>query len=166
LLDCPSSDQKQAVADSWGKWISGLRPWEWFATLTFRPPPEDFYDRRGISFVKREVQEFQAQALVGCRPRLELGEMRGVDGVWAIERHVNGSPHVHGLLAAWSRGMNEDGGACDKGRLGRRLDMVDWSWERSGMARVEAVRDLGAAFYVTKYIMKGGPECLILNLGR
>jgi hypothetical protein len=32
------------------------------------------------------------------------------------------------------------------------------------MARVEAVADLGAAFYVSKYIVKGGPECLILNV--
>jgi len=155
LLDCPRSALHE-VNQSWGEWLSGLRPWEWFATLTFKPPQEGIYDRRGIAYVRRAVQEFQGQALAGCRPVPVFGEMRWVDGVWAIEKHKNGSPHVHGLLAA--RGFQAG--------LGRRLDMVDWSWEHSGMARVEAVRDLGAAFYVSKYIMKGGPECLILNVGK
>lgn len=153
MLDCPSSAQNE-VKTAWGGWLANLRPWEWFATLTFKPPKEGIYDRRGIAYVRRAVEEFQTQALAGCRPGLVFGEMRTVEGLWAIERHVNGSPHVHGLLAARAYHAG----------LGRRLDMVDWSWEHSGMARVEAVRDLGAAFYVSKYILKGGAECLILNV--
>ena len=91
--------------------------------------------------------------------------VHSIEAVWAIERHKSGSPHVHGLLAARGGELGPDL-ELNKARLGRRMSMVDWAWEGPGMARVESVRDLGAAFYVSKYIMKGGPECLILNVAK
>lgn len=180
LLDCQRSafqdlsdwrgEQDGKARQAWGEWLANLRPWEWFVTLTFKPPQEGIYDRRGVAYTKRAVQAFQDQALAGCRPYVADGDKAyvQVEGVWAIERHLNLAPHVHGLLAAKVQRWDEWAEVVRSGGpgLGRRLDMVDWSWETTGMARVEAVNDLGAAHYVSKYIMKGGPECLILNVTR
>ena len=149
MLDCPESAQKGPMLRlAWGEWIANLRPWEWFVTLTFKPPKQGIYDRRGIAYTKRAVQRFTDEVSYHApTPCL-------VDGVWAIERHVSEAPHVHGLMTATTSWRS----------LGRRMDMVDWAWEHTGMARVEAVEELGAPFYVSKYIMQGGPECLILNV--
>jgi len=166
LLDCPESTQNQ-VKTAWGAWLANLRPWEWFTTLTFKAPKQGTYDRRGIAYVRRAVREFEAEAVARMpwAPGHEEG-VHSIEAVWAIERHVNGSPHVHGLLAARGGELVGPELALQRARLGRRMGMVDWAWEGPGMARVEAVRDLGAAYYVTKYILKGGPECLILNVSK
>lgn len=146
MLDYPETIQKQAgIRNAWGEWLSTVKPWDWFVTMTFRDPKGEVgYDRRGIAYCKRAVRDFihRAEWTGGARGRPAIPV-----GVFAIERHSRGSPHVHGLVLS----------------PGRRMAMVDWGWEKYGITRVEAVRDRGAAFYVTKYIMKGGAECLILD---
>jgi len=147
LLDYPESIQKQEseAKNSWGAWLAEVKPWDWFVTMTFRDPKGVDYDRRGISYCRAAVANFirEARWYGGTRSKRPAVPV----GVFAIERHARGSPHVHGLVLS----------------PGRRMAMVDWGWEKYGITRVEAVESRGAAFYVTKYIMKGGPECLILD---
>ncbi len=142
MLDYPESASE--VKNAWGEWISTCRPWTWFTTLTFRPPQGDpSYDRRGHAYTLSAIADFMRQAAWRPCP----GRPAQPQAVWAIERHQNGSPHVHGLVTG----------------LGRRMDLVDWGWEHYGITRVEEIRDRGAGFYVAKYVLKGGPEALVLK---
>ncbi len=147
MLDYPESAHFQTleVKLAWGEWLATCRPWTWFATLTFREPVEKStgYTRRGHAYTLRAIEAFMKQAAWRPCP----GRPAQPQAVWAIEKHQNGSPHVHGLVTG----------------LGRRLDLVDWGWENYGITRVEEVRDRGAGFYVAKYVLKGGPECLVLK---
>ncbi len=139
MLDCPKSSQKQALHEAWAGWLAELRPWDWFVTLTFREPTEQQketgYTRRGIAYCEKAIRHFEAE--VGLR-RHDPPPW-GVEGVWAREPHQSGSPHLHGLVMAGDA---------------RRMDLVDWGWEKMGITRVEPVRELGAFYYVTKYILK------------
>lgn len=53
-----------------------------------------------------------------------------------------GVPHIHALVA------NTDASV-------RRMDLVDWAWNRWGITRVvEYNAELGARFYLCKYVTK------------
>jgi len=126
---------RRAVKQAWGDWLTTLANWEWFVTMTLRDPPgPGTWTRPGWATAKRAWREFTGL----CRPA--VGRLRWVR-CFEIQRD-RGVPHVHALMA------NMDG-------LVRRMDMVDWAWERWGIARVlEYDCRLGAGYYLSKYLTK------------
>lgn len=115
-----------------GDWIGG---WQWFVTMTLRDPPAgSTWTKPGWATAKRAWRE-----LVGVA-RPPLGEMAWVR-MFELQGW-RGVPHIHALV-----------GRCDPSV--RRLDLVDWAWQRWGMARVlEYDPRLGARFYLSKYVTK------------
>ncbi len=129
---------KEALRQAWGDWLSGLAEWEWFVTMTLRDPPAKAQDRGwtkpGWATAKRAWRELAglARPALGVLEWVRMFELQGWRGV----------PHIHALV-----------GNCDPSV--RRLDLVDWAWERWGMARVlEYDPRLGARFYLCKYVSK------------
>ncbi len=125
-------DLKQA----WGDWMSGLADWQWFVTMTLRDPKISgtTWTKPGWASGKRAWVEFQNRA------RPALGEL-----TWARMFELTrdrGVPHIHALVG------NTDPTV-------RRMDLVDWAWNRWGIARVlEYDPQLGARFYLCKYVTK------------
>jgi len=116
--------------------LSGLADWEWFVTMTLRDPPPSgrTWTKPGWASAKRAWVEFENRA------RPALGELTTVR-MFELTRD-RGVPHIHALVA-------------DTDPSVRRMEMVDWAWDRWGIARVlKYQRKKGAAFYLSKYISK------------
>lgn len=129
---------KPALRQAWGDFLSGLADWEWFVTMTLRDPRPDArtpdWTKPGWGTAKRAWRELAGLA------RPALGVLEWVR-MFELSRQ-RGVPHIHALV-----------GNCD--RSVRRLDLVDWAWERWGMTRVlEYDPQLGARFYLCKYVSK------------
>ena len=127
---------KEDLRQAWGDWLSGLAKWEWFVTMTLRNPAPNSrgWDRPGWASAKRAWGE-----LVGLA-RPALGGLAWVR-MFEIQKD-RAVPHVHALVAN-----------CDASV--RRLDLVDWAWQRWGITRVlEYNPHLGARFYLCKYVTK------------
>lgn len=128
---------KGKLSQAWGQWLSGLAEWDWFVTMTFKDPAPNSrgWTKPGWATAKRAWGEFlsQAQPTLGELAWVRCFEIQGWRGV----------PHVHALV-----------GNCDPSV--RRLSLVDWAWDRWGMARVlEYDPELGARYYLGKYLVKG-----------
>ena len=134
---------KQELKQAWGGFLTELGDksggWDWWATLTFRDPELEAQKRGwtkiGWGYSGRAWDKFI----------LELGLAKGLHDLWWVRgretQRWRGVPHFHGLI----------GGVEDL----RRMDLVDWWWERYGIARIEAYdRSLGAGFYLCKYVTK------------
>ena len=124
------------LKQAWGDWLSTLAPWEWFVTMTLRNPPPNTrgWDRPGWASAKTAWKE-----LVGLA-RPALGELATVR-MFEIQKDRS-VPHIHALV-----------GNCDPSV--RRMDLVDWAYQRWGITRVlEYNAELGARFYLCKYVTK------------
>lgn len=122
------------VKEAWGTWLSGLYPWDWWVTLTFRDPPVGgTWTRPGWSFAKKGWRAFEK------RVRPSLGPLAYVRAFEIQE--WRGAPHIHALV----------GGLDDT----RYAPARDWWWEYFGIASIEEYNpELGAGFYVSKYVSK------------
>lgn len=123
------------LADAWGRWIEDLGPWEWFVTLTFRDPSPGptQYTKPGWARAKSAWRDFT---------KFVDPPLGGLRWVRAFEEQPwRGVPHVHALVA----GMNT-----------RQFKPVSgFLWKRYGFCRIlEYDRELGAQFYLTKYVTK------------
>jgi hypothetical protein len=134
----------QELKQAWGTWLTELGDraggWDWWATLTFRNRT-DADVARGWT---KPGWKYTGRAWDALVNELEL--RKGMFGTtrWVRGReyqHWRGVPHFHGLI----------GGVGDL----RRLDMIDWWFERYGIARILPYdRSLGAGFYLCKYVTK------------
>jgi len=132
------------LRQAWGGFLTELGDrvggWDWWVTLTFRDRTDEEIARGwtkvGVSYTNRAWR-----ALVS-----ELEASKGMFGItrWVRGReyqHWRGVPHFHALIAS-------------VGDL-RRMDFVDWWFERYGIARILPYdRELGAGFYLCKYVVK------------
>lgn len=134
---------RQELKQAWGGFLTELGDknggWDWWATLTFRDrtleEQRQGWTKVGWGYSGRAWDKFQN----------EIGGRMALQGqYWVRGREYQtwrGVPHFHGLV----------GGVGDL----RRLDMMDWWYERYGIARIEAYdRALGAGFYLCKYVTK------------
>jgi hypothetical protein len=104
--------------------------------MTLRNPPPNTrgWDRPGWASAKTAWKE-----LVGLA-RPALGELATVR-MFEIQKDRS-VPHIHALV-----------GNCDP--TVRRMDLVDWAYQRWGITRVlEYNEELGARFYLCKYVTK------------
>lgn len=123
------------IKQAWGTWLSDLSEWDWFVTLTFRDPEgQGEWTKPGWATAKKAWREFTeaAQPALGELEWVRMFEMQKWRGV----------PHIHALV-----------GKCDE--TVRRMELVDWAYERFGITRVEKYdSNKGASFYLCKYVTK------------
>jgi hypothetical protein len=101
-------------------------PWEWYMTLTFRGSPSLGQSFRAWGSLMAWLRERSAVP----------NYFRGVE--WQLR----GAPHFHALMF----GVDQ---------AARRMSVVDWWWQRHGIARVLQYDPLLAArHYVAKYLLK------------
>ena len=126
---------EQDLKGAWGDWLGGLARWDWFVTMTLKNPHGvPTWDKPGWASAKKAWGQFTglAQPALGELKWVRMFEIQGWRGV----------PHVHALVA------NTDPSV-------RRMDLVDWAWDRWGIARVlEYKQELGARYYLCKYVTK------------
>lgn len=133
--------RKEELKQAWGDFLTELGDrqggWDWWATLTFREPPENDvgWTKIGWGYSGRAWDAFVAN----------LGETKGLHAIsWARGREYQryrGVPHFHALIA----------GVEDL----RRDEAWRWWFDRHGMARILPYdRSLGAGFYLCKYVTK------------
>jgi hypothetical protein len=132
------------LKQAWGVFLTELGDraggWDWWATLTFRDPPESAQNTSGWTKIGWKYSGKAFDTFVR-----ELGLRKGLHDVWWVRgreyQRWRGVPHFHALI----------GGV---GEL-RRLTMMDWWFDRYGIARIEPYdRSLGAGFYLCKYVTK------------
>jgi len=139
-------DLTESARSSLAEWVSEKADWWWFITLTFRPPKDGTYTRRGTAWAwkswKRVVE------------RLEIAS--GINCAWfvVLEEHQSGVPHLHALVGR------------KRGALGTKpSDFVELSkdlqreFDRDmGFSRVKEYKGSAAAGYCCKYVVKGDNE--------
>jgi len=126
-----------AVSQAWGDWVDSMTDWEWFMTGTFRDPT----DKRFPNWT-RIGWESARRGLLTWHNALTMN-LDYTNPLWVAcgEAQARGTPHWHMLVA------NVEGE--------RRMDWVDWWFEHYGIARVVPYdRELGARFYLGKYVSK------------
>ena len=131
----PSTNE---LKQAWGKWLSGLADWDWYATLTFREPSEEEqrrgYTQRGWAYAKRAYNQFLASlpmSLIVNHHWVRMFEFQRWRGV----------PHIHALIS----------GVADL----RRDEAWAWWFARYGINRILPYDPtLGAGFYLCKYVVK------------
>ncbi len=131
------------VRESVGEWVSGLREWDLFVTLTYDSTKVVRGSTRGVGPValvgawkaQRDVRRFVHDASVA------LG--RPLPAVVALEPHKTGGMHGHGLL---------DVGGLSLGDI-KRLHPL-W-FERNGYVKLEVPRSqFDVSQYCGKYMAK------------
>ena len=133
------------IRDAWGAWISGLASWDWFATLTFRDPRSNEQER-GWTKIGTQYASRAFKAFVKAVQKETPEKIRWVCGV--EYQHWRGVPHYHALLSGV--------------RNVRRMDFVDWWWDRYGIARILPYKER-ASFYITKYVIKALGDIFFSN---
>lgn len=124
----------------WGEWLSQTWDWDWYCTLTFRDPPEQEIKRGwtkiGLGYANKAWDKFVKEL------ELREGSFAGIYWLRGVEIQRNRAvPHFHALVG--------------RVRHLRRMDMVDWWWDRYGIARIlEYDPRLGAGWYLCKYVVK------------
>lgn len=120
--------QRRAQADHWGHWLSELRLWDWFYTVTFRD------ELRAKPHVIKDIKRWL----------LDVTEMGGQNPSWALAEEwgrAGGRYHVHGLVAG-VQGVS------------RRFAWSE-AFRRFGRSQVvPCERSSAAAFYAAKYASK------------
>lgn len=143
-----------AARQSLDTWMPTVRPWDCWMTGTY----DQTGHRRGVEKIMgAEVHKrvspktalWDAQDFLNRASRL-VGH--DVDGVFAAEPHLDGSYHLHGLLA-----LGDD-------RRSIRF-ALKWQWRVThGVCQFRAVADASpAARYLTKYMLKYGVEVAFLQ---
>lgn len=134
--DAPTSQEK--LKKSWGVFLGGLADWDWYATLTFRDRPKEDQDRGwtkiGTHYAARAFRTF-----IKAVQKKSKEKVHWVNGL--EYQRWRGVPHYHALV---------------KGVQGvRRLDFVDWWFNRYGIARILPYNAAeGASYYISKYVTK------------
>jgi hypothetical protein len=134
-------NQRQDLKTAWGGFLTELGDraggWDWWVTLTFREPPlgNPEWTKIGWGYSGRAWSTFIR----------ELGLRKGLHDLWWVRGREyqtwRGVPHFHGLI----------GGVQEL----RRLDLMDWWYDKYGIARIEAYdSSRGAGFYLCKYVTK------------
>ena len=132
---------QQELKQAWGSFLTELGDkaggWDWWATLTFREPPQDSpgWTKIGWGYSGKAWDTFTR----------ELGLRKGLHDLWWVRGREyqtwRGVPHFHGLI----------GGVQDL----RRDEAWSWWFTKYGIARIEPYdRSLGAGFYLCKYVTK------------
>ena len=128
---------RQRVSQAFGNWLDGMAAWDWYATLTFRDPADPRFPnwtKIGWKSAHNALNKLNS-ALI----RLEDSS----NPVWVavMELQARGVPHWHALVS------NVAGE--------RRMDWVDWWFNRYGIARILPYQqELGARYYLGKYLTK------------
>ena len=137
-----------ALRASWGDFIDtlgrDLNGWDWFATFTFRDPSSPKYPnwtKPGWKYAHRALRDWNDAILskrLGSSAPYWIGMME--------YQHWRGVPHWHLLVGNTAIGdLDEE----------RRMDWVDWWYERFGIARILPYQErLGAKYYLGKYLTK------------
>lgn len=113
----------------WGRWVSTLRKWDLFATLTYDPLKVNGTPEESRGELAR-VNEFRSERHVtNWLQRVENVIDRPVDAIMVMERHESGQPHWHGLLSM--------GGLA----FGDIRQMSTLWFDKHGFARLEVPRD-------------------------
>jgi len=136
LASTPPIHPAVLLRDAWAGFIARWGPWEWFATFTFE---EYVHPERADKLFRLLVSQGN-RTLYG--PRWHRRD-QGITWVRGLEYQRRQVIHYHAILKG-VRGL-------------RRMDWVDWWYERAGIARIYPVRVQEAVLrYVSKYVVKGG----------
>ncbi|MBA7712924.1 hypothetical protein ES703_121918 [subsurface metagenome] len=128
---------KEDICQAFGRWIDGMAPWEWYATLTFRDPK----DPRFPTWTK--VGWKSAHNALNSFNNALVQDLDYVNPLWVsvMELQDRGVPHWHALVA----------NVADQ----RRMKWVDWWFEHYGIARILPYQaERGARYYLGKYLSK------------
>jgi len=142
-VECQALELKEA----WGTFFNQLDDWDWWVTLTFRDiDRRGSWTRPGWAFTAKAWRLFTQEIEQKRFVTLPMAELKGRKPItWVRCRELQkwrGIDHFHALI----------GGVGDQVR---RMDLVDWWWQRYGIARILAYdRSLGAGFYLCKYVSK------------
>lgn len=120
------------------------RPWEWFATWTFRPRPDE--SLHGLEWCKRTLDRvLRDVGRAAGYSRREAQYGRALWGCTAWERTRAGEWHAHSLVAG-TRGLSQ-------------WSAMELANRRAGFARIYPVEDAAGRAatirYVCKYVTKG-----------
>jgi hypothetical protein len=133
-------------------------PWQWFATLTFRPDHE-----RPSGGVHIEKADKAFRYFLRCLNESLYGKrwMRTQHGgiIWARgqEFHKNGRPHFHAVLAAPDRDLNTSAS---------RYSWHEFWYREWGRNQIEQPRNQDEICgYVSKYVAKDGEVDFSHNFG-
>lgn len=133
---------------AWGDFIDqvgkDLNGWDWFCTFTFRDPNNPRYPgwtKPGWKYAHSALRSW-ADTMISKR----LGDSIPYWLACMEYQHWRGVPHWHILVGNTGIGtVTEE----------RRMDWVDWWWERYGIARILPYQEeLGARYYLGKYLTK------------
>ena len=145
IYNTEHSKSQAKIRDAWGAFISGLASWDWFATLTFRDPGSDNQQR---GWTKIGTQ-YASRAFKAFLKAVQKETPEKICWVCGLEyQHWRGVPHYHALLS----------GVQDV----RRMDFVDWWWDRYGIARILPYKER-ASYYMSKYVIKDLGEIFFSN---
>lgn len=134
---CQEPPAQESLRDAFGRWLSELADWDWYATLTFRDPVDPRFPgwtKIGWAAAHSALRKFNS-ALVS-----ELGF---VNPLWVacMELQKRGVPHWHMLVGA----VGDES----------RMKWVHWWYDHFGIARVLPYQEkLGARYYLGKYLTK------------
>ena len=126
-----------SINQAFGEWVDTMADWEWYATFTFRDPQ----DSRFPTWTK--VGWKAAHNALNKLNSALITELDYQNPTWVacMELQERGVPHWHALFA-------------NTGEQ-RRMNWVDWWYERYGIARVLPYdQELGARYYLGKYLTK------------
>lgn len=134
------------IRDAWGAFLEELGDevsgWDWFVTMSFRDPDE-LKRARSPTWTKPGWKYAQT-ALTRFTKSLGKGKPPEEKPYWVAMMEIQkwrGVPHWHMLI-----------GNCSGDR---RMDWVDWCFQRYGITRILPYdRNLGARFYLSKYLTK------------
>jgi len=136
------------LSASWGDFIDtlgrDLSGWDWFATFTFRDPSNPQYPnwtKPGWGYAHRALRDW-GDAILSKR----FGSSAPYWIAMMEYQHWRGVPHWHLLV-----GNTGVGSASEE----RRMDWVDWWYDKFGIARILPYQEsLGAKYYLGKYLTK------------
>jgi hypothetical protein len=133
--------------DAAGEWISALRPWDLYFTLT--------YDQRRPRYTQAPSMWASRRHAQGWLDDVLIAFVRNVDSVASLEYQNNGWPHWHGLLSA--------GGVSP-----REFTKASELWfSKYGYCKFVQLGDLDrnrVSEYVAKYITKYTGDMLFYGL--
>lgn len=145
-------DVKLNLSDAWAGWLKGF-DWNWYCHFTFRPNERVIgLNRKIVTFNHPENALKSLKKLTNELNKEIFGERfhkrphEGIIMAAAMERQANGNPHFHAVAGNIPESV-------------RRMGVVDWWFQKQGIARVyEYIKDGGAEEYLSKmsYCFKDG----------
>ncbi|MBA7688108.1 hypothetical protein ES703_96584 [subsurface metagenome] len=133
----------ETLKQAWGTWLTELGDrqnggWNWWATLTFRDPDNPAlpnWTKPGWSYTEKAYNRFLAHLTFATYDNPIFWVRAREEQPW------RGVSHFHSLI----------GGVADL----PRDEAWAWWFNRYGFARIEPYnRELGAGFYLCKYVTK------------